>query len=152
MHDNWYTVSELAALLGVSTETIRRRIRSGEYEVKKEGNKYLVKFTDVDKLTQQVTDTVSIDADSRTTLLETELRYLREQNQMLKERIRELETDKGFLLEQLKEKDRQIAEKDRIINELIPRALPRPKTEGGWFRRLFKRSREGKVEDQDQRA
>lgn len=148
MHDNWYTVSELAALLGVSTETIRRRIRSGEYEVKKEGNKYLIKFTDVVKLTQQVPDTVSIDIDSRMTLLETELRHLREQNQMLRERIRELEADKGFLLEQLKEKDRQIAEKDRIINELIPRALPKPKAEGGWFRRLFKRAKEEGTGDQ----
>ena len=72
--------------------------------------------------------------------LEMELRFanekielLQEQVEALKERIRDLESDKGFLLEQLKEKD-------RIIKELMPRALPKPR-ERGWLRRLFKRSK-----------
>ena len=47
MDDKWYTVSEAASLLGVSTETIRRNIKSGKIEGKKEGNQYVVKLTNV---------------------------------------------------------------------------------------------------------
>jgi len=37
MSDRWYTVSEAAKLLGLAPETIRRRIKMGEYVSKKEG-------------------------------------------------------------------------------------------------------------------
>lgn len=71
------------------------------------------------------------------------IKMLQAQVDSLKERIRDLETDKGFLLDQIKEKDGQIAERDKIIGELIPRALPKPKTTiGDRFRHLFKRGEE----------
>lgn len=121
---------------------------------KKEGRHYLVKL-DVGHLSPQTADIIAdkeriisqLEADKR--ILEERNQSLQEQIDILKERIKELEADKGFLLEQLREKDRQLAEKDRIINELIPRALPKPKRERGWLRRLFKRPKErGKKEEE----
>ncbi len=68
---------------------------------------------------------------------------LQEQINSLKERIRDLDTDsgrpsnawhrEGFLLS-------QIEGKDRVINELMPRALPKPKMRmGERVKQLFRR-------------
>jgi excisionase family DNA binding protein len=131
MTDKWYTVSEVASMLGVSTETVRRRIKAGEYESKIEGNKYLVKLTDASNLTPQIAGICATDVPQ----MEYEFKLLRERNQMLENRVQELEEDKGFLLS-------QINEKDRLMNELVLRALPKPKaTVGERLKRLFKRSR-----------
>ncbi len=46
MTGNWYTITEAAGLLGVSSETVRRRINAGELESKKDGRKRLVRFLD----------------------------------------------------------------------------------------------------------
>ena len=135
MDDKWYTVSEVASLLGVSTETIRRHIKSGKIEGKKEGNQYVVKLTNVSNSDQhnvtQMTDMKLLQFESNAKLLE-------ERNQMLEQRLRDLEKDKGFLLS-------QILEKDQLINKLTPLALPKPKIKFGQrIKRIFRKSKTSK--------
>ena len=135
MDDKWYTVSEAASLLGVSTETIRRHIKSGKIEGKKEGNQYVMKLTNVSNADQhnvtQMTDMKLLQLESNTKLLE-------ERNQMLEQRLRDLEEDKGFLLS-------QILEKDQLINKLTPLALTEPKmTFGQRVKRIFRKSKSSK--------
>lgn len=138
----WCSVQEAAELLGVSTETIRKRIKDGTLRGRKEGRRYLVSRQDLERYLANIRPRVgqAVEEGRSRAELEMELRFanekielLQEQVEALKERIRDLESDKGFLLEQLKEKD-------RIIKELMPRALPKPR-ERGWLRRLFKRSK-----------
>ena len=131
MDDKWYTVSEAAGLLGVSTETIRRHIKSGKVEGRKEGNQYVVKLTNVSELDQHNVAQVT---DIKLVQLEGNVKLLEERNQMLEKRLNELENDKGFLL-------RQIMEKDQLIGKLTPLALPMPKmTFGQRMKRMFKKS------------
>lgn len=59
--DEWQTIAELAAELGVSDRTVRRRIESGEYEAKKEGRKILVKVDKPDTEGVTMADMVSKD-------------------------------------------------------------------------------------------
>ena len=145
MTDNWYTVSEAASILNVSTETIRRYIRSGKLEGRKDGKQWMVKLEDAGQSRPQMTDDVATSVATDVVRLEYENERLEERNRMLqdqinmlKERIKELEADKGFLLDQLKEKD-------KIINELMPRALTKPKIGiGGRLKRLFSRKSEAR--------
>ena len=143
----WCSIQEAAEILGVSYQTVRRRILSGDLEAKKEGRWYFVKYSDVEKLAEHMKNTQKPDKTQLEIAMELKLanekiQMLQEQINSFKERIKDLEADKGFLLEQLREKDRQIAEKDKIISELMPRALPKPKTTiRGKIRRLFGRSR-----------
>jgi excisionase family DNA binding protein len=135
MDDKWYKVSEAARLLGISTETIRRHIKSGKIEGKKEGNQYVVKLTNVSNSDQhnvaQMTDMKLLQFESNTKLLE-------ERNQVLEQRLRDLEKDKGFLLS-------QILEKDQLINKLTPLALPESKiTFGQRIKRIFRKSKTSK--------
>jgi len=149
MDDKWYTVSEAASLLGVSTETIRRNIKSGKIEGKKEGNQYVVKLTNVSNSDQhnvaqmtdnvaQMTDNVAQMTDMKLLQLESNAKLLEERNQMLEQRLRDLEEDKGFLLS-------QILEKDQLINKLTPLALPESKiTFGQRIKRIFRKSKTSK--------
>jgi excisionase family DNA binding protein len=134
MTDNWYTITEAAGLLGVSSETIRRLINTGELESKKDGRKRLVRILDASIVVPQMPHTSPTDVTvTRQLLLEERTQMLQEQIDNLKEHIRDLETDKGFLLS-------QIGEKDKVINELMPRALPKPRTRiGERIKRLFRR-------------
>jgi len=154
----WCSIQEAAEILGVSYQTVRRRIMSGDLEVRREGRRYFIKLSDVEKLVEQMENVskqskidqiISMEvelklANERIKALQEQIEILKEQHaeqlSTLRERIKELEADKGFLLEQLREKD-------RIIKELMPRALPRPRKEG-WLKRLFKRSRGGGTENQ----
>lgn len=143
MTDNWYTVSEAANMLNISTETVRRYIRSGKLEGRKDGKQWMVKLEDVGQSRPQMTDNLATPVATDAVRLKFEKERLEERNRMLqdqidmlRERIKELEADKGFLLDQLKEKD-------KIINELMPRALPKPKTKiSERLKRLFGRKPE----------
>jgi excisionase family DNA binding protein len=131
MHDKWYTVSEAAGLLGVSTETIRRHIKSGKLEGKKEGNQYIIKPSSIGHLVPHNMPQVTA---INVTQLEGDIRLLEERSKMLEQKVRELEEDKGFLL-------RQIAEKDQLIGKLTPLALPMPRRSlKDRFRGLFGKS------------
>ncbi len=59
--NEWRTIAELAAELGVSDRTIRRRIDSGEYETKKQGRKILINVDNLDAKGGIMADTVSKD-------------------------------------------------------------------------------------------
>jgi len=135
-------VSEAASILSVSTETVRRYIKSGKLEGKKDHNMWLVKLDDVSQSEPHVTDSTVMDVvrlESKVGLLEQHNQMLQNQINMQKERIRELETDKGFLLT-------QIEEKDKVISELMPRALPKPKMNlGERIRKLFRRQETGQT-------
>ena len=91
-----------------------------------------------------MTDTIAINMarlESKVELLEERNQMLMEQINNLKERIKDLEVDKGFLLREIEEKNKQIAKKDEIISKLTPLALPKPKaTITERFKRLFGRS------------
>jgi excisionase family DNA binding protein len=107
MTDNWYTITEAAGLLGVSSETVRRRINAGELESKKDGRKRLVRILDDSMVVPQVTNIRPTDVTvTRQLLLEERNQMLQEQINSIKERIRDLETDKGFLLSQIEEKEK----------------------------------------------
>mgnify|MGYP000415604293 CR=1 FL=1 len=138
MADDWCSVQEAAEMLGVSAETVRKRIKDGILRGRKEGRKYLVSRQDVEQHLANITPTIGLKVGQDTGQLEMELRLANERIRMLQEqidslkgRIRDLEADKGFLLE-------QIREKDDLISKLTPLALPKPKTSiRSRFRRLF---------------
>jgi len=159
---SWCTVQEAAIFLGVSPTTVKRRIKDGSLEGRKEGNRYLVNRSSLERFRAQMNATRTFNGvqtylkaelklikEEKESLqeqvreleiekvrYEAELSSLREQNQLFKERIRELEADKAFLL-------KQIEEKDRLINELTPRALPKPRTSfTRKIKQLFKHSKE----------
>jgi excisionase family DNA binding protein len=88
MNDKWYTVSEAASLLSVSTETVRRRIRTGKIEGRKQGNQYVVKLTSVSDFVAQSVPQVTAMSMAQ---LENDVRLLEERNRMLEKRVRELE-------------------------------------------------------------
>jgi len=58
MADNWCSVQEAASMLGVSAETVRKRIKDGILRGKKEGRKYLVNRQDIEQHLANATPTV----------------------------------------------------------------------------------------------
>jgi excisionase family DNA binding protein len=138
------TVQEAAQLLGVSPDTIRRRIRLGVLHAQKRGKQYFINRAELEDFMHDnrkihgnmIPDSwksASIQEALQITTLETELKASQREIEMLRERVRELESDKAFLLD-------QIREKDRLISELTIRALPKPKPPfGERIRRIFRR-------------
>ncbi|RLI03498.1 hypothetical protein DRO38_02645 [Candidatus Bathyarchaeota archaeon] len=141
------TVQEAAQLLGVSPDTIRRRIRLGILSAHRKGKQYLINRSELEKFMHDNGNVHgSVIPGSRkdafvqdmvqTAMLKRELEVSQKENEMLRERIRELEEDKAFLLD-------QIREKDKLIGELAVRALPKPRTPlVKRIRHLFRRTKE----------
>jgi hypothetical protein len=128
-------MQEAAMMMGKSYQTVRRMaLERGELEYKRDGLRVFVKRSQVQ---QHVSHELAGEGDDRSRLeagAAVELRYVMEQNETLKQRIgdlegriRDLEEDKGFLLDQVRQKDVQIEEKDSLIGRLTPLALPKPK-------------------------
>ncbi len=92
--NEWRTIAELAAELGVSDRTIRRRIDSGEYETKKQGRKILINVDNLDAKGGIMADTVS--KDELLDILRTQVTDLKGQLQQKDEQIKAFQ-------EQLKE-------------------------------------------------
>ncbi len=46
--DGWLTVKDVARRLGRSKETVRRRIRAGEIKARREGNRFVVRESDLE--------------------------------------------------------------------------------------------------------
>lgn len=138
--NKWCSLSEASDMLGMTYQTTRRRVLEGVLEYKKDGREYLVNRKDVEELAKELENNGKKDENQDIKEMEIELRVSREQNRMLKEqidmqkeRIKDLEEDKGFLLN-------QIEEKDRVISELMPKALPKPKQSiGEKIKGLFRR-------------
>ncbi|RLE29879.1 hypothetical protein DRJ54_03820 [Candidatus Acetothermia bacterium] len=120
-HDrSWYTVREAAEILGVSTSTVKRRIKQGVLEARREGNRYLINRSSLEQLTAQMSGhDRSVSAQTGQLDLALELERLREQNRMLQQRVRELEADKAYLQE-------RIVALEKLIETLTPKALPKP--------------------------
>jgi len=120
-HDrSWYTVREAAEILGVSTSTVKRRIKQGVLEARREGNRYLINRSSLEQLTAQMSGhDRSVSAQTGQLDLALELERLREQNRMLQQRVRELEADKAYLQE-------RIVALEKLIETLTPQALPKP--------------------------
>ena len=87
--NEWRTIAGLAAELGVSDRTIRRRIDSGKYEAKKEGGKILINFDGLDARGGVMADKVS--KDQLIDILRTQVTELRGQLQQKDEQIRALQ-------------------------------------------------------------
>jgi hypothetical protein len=87
--NEWRTIAGLAAELGVSGRTIRRRIDSGEYETKKEGGKILINADRLDARGRVMADTVS--KDELIDVLRTQVTDLKGQLQQKDEQIKALQ-------------------------------------------------------------
>ena len=87
--NEWRTIAGLAAELGVSGRTIRRRIDSGEYEAKKEGGKVLINVDSLDARSGVMADKVS--KDELIDVLRTQVTDLKGQLQQKDEQIKALQ-------------------------------------------------------------
>jgi excisionase family DNA binding protein len=86
----WMTVTDAAKLLQVSSQTIRRRIKSGEYNARMEGGQYLVSQADVEQDASSPSNILATDVAS----LQIQVKSLRDKNQSLREQVLELEIEK----------------------------------------------------------
>ena len=126
--ETYVGIREAAELLDKSPDTIRRWIKSGKIQASKQGNQYQILSAEIDKLRSKEHMQKTIQ-EHRQTDGNVEMEIVK----LLRERISELEADKGFLLE-------QIREKDKLISELTIRALPKPKTPlGERLKRIFRK-------------
>ena len=129
---SWCTVSEAAQILGVSVSTVKRRIKQGILKAKREGNRYLISRSSLERLSAQVSGSErSVSDQDELTPIKIEIERLREQNQALQEqnrilqkRIGELEADKAYLQE-------RIIILEELVKSLTPKALPKPSL---WMR------------------
>lgn len=130
MPDQCLTVVKAAERLGVSDKTVRRWIKSGKIEGFIEKGKYLIPRAEVDKQSAQrgtQSDLVSPQA--------------AEEISMLRKRIRELEEDRALLHNQIATFNETIEQLRTIIDDLTPKALPKPQLSiGKRFLRLFRRT------------
>lgn len=145
-----YTVSEVAEICGVSSQSINKRIRNMSDE---QLEKYII-FLKPDETKLKLTETKSKQV-SKEGLL-----YFKSVYGVIDEPIFSIDTAEkeneviSSLLEQLKQKDIQLAEKDKQINMLMEQAknfqvllqgqqvLSLPEKKRTFFKRLFSRSSE----------
>jgi len=124
-HDrSWLSVKEAAEILGVSSSTVKRRIKQGILQAQKKGKRYLINRSSLERMTDHLNN-------SDRSLTDQDVREL---NSMLRERIRELEADKAYLQE-------RIVALERLLETLTPKALPKPQPPlWGKIKRLLRRS------------
>lgn len=90
--DNWYTIAETVGILGVSDRTVRRRIDKGELETKLEGK---TRYVFIDSASSIMPDDMSS-----------------------RELIDQLRSENERLAQQLSEKDRQIENLQKQLEEM----------------------------------
>ena len=132
--EEWRTIAELAAQLGVSDRTVRRRIENGEYEAKKEGRKLLVRVDKLDTQSGIVADMVSKDdligiLKTQVADLKTQLQQKDRQMEMLQEELGHAREQSNTIILQL---TRQLEQSQRLLEY----------HQDPWYRRWFKRRRE----------
>ena len=115
----YLSIRQVAELLGVSRDTVRRRIIAGMIKGEKVNGRWRIPRKEVDALREQVRKQ---DAQPAQDIL----------IQTLKERIRELEADKAYLQE-------RIVTLEKLLESLTPKALPKPSLRER-IKRIFKRS------------
>ena len=128
MSSKWITVDEAAAILKVSTSTVRRRVESGKIESKLEDGRRLVWVSD---------DTQMSSSDK---LLITELHT---QNEHLRNQIENLQEQ---VVENQRSSDDASQRHDTIVLQLT-RQLEQSQRmleahREPWYRRMFKKGRE----------
>ena len=127
-----YTIAEAAAMLDVSTKTIRRRIHKGEIPATLEpgpyGDQYMIPANAIDTA-QEIVDVVKVDrqADAHTLALVI-TQAMDERDKGLQQEISELRRQVETLTEALRERDRQLVEQLREALDVQKRP---------WWKRLL---------------
>jgi len=116
----YLSTKEAARLLGLSTDAVRRMIRTGKLKAIKEKGVYKIPEEEIERIRGEREAYEGAHAEDMSQLI-----------QVLRERIRELEADKAFLQE-------RIMQLEKWLEEERQKALPPPKGES-WFVRLLAR-------------
>lgn len=130
-----YTISEAADLLGLSTKTIRRRIKQGEIPATLEpgpyGDQYIIPAEAIDTA-QQIVDVVRVDRPTDPMTLALAItQAMDERDKGLQDEIAQLRRQVETLTEALQERDRQLVEQLReALDE--QRTAKKP-----WWQRLL---------------
>ena len=128
----YYTISEAAEVLNLSTKTIRRRIHKGEIPATLEpgpyGDQYMIPANAIDTA-QEIVDVVKVDrqADAHTLALVI-TQAMDERDKGLQQEISELRRQVETLTEALRERDRQLVEQLREALDVQKRP---------WWKRLL---------------
>jgi len=137
----WVPKEEAAIRLGVSTDTVERKLKRGELNGRKEprprGWRWLVEVPDVasaEDTAASAEDTAYASADSANSP-----QLLREMVDFLKE---ELKTRELSWKQQVEAKDEQIRELHVLLQQ-AQAALPAPRDDRPWWRRILQRSERG---------
>ncbi len=130
MEQQVMTISEAAQSLGVTDRTVHRWIRTGKLNGEKIGHRWQVHI-DVETFQNISQDSVKTDNHSREEQLQTEIRYLREQNESL---IRQL--DHTHQIVAMSQKNiaaltEQLDDSRQMIEDMRSRS--------SWWKRLFRR-------------
>lgn len=129
-----YTISEAADLLGLSTKTIRRRIKQGEIPATLEpgpyGDQYIIPAEAIDTA-QQIVDVVRVDRPTDPMTLALAI------TQALDERDKGLQDEIAQLRQQVETLTRALDERDRQLVEQLQEALLQDRKP--WWKRLFDR-------------
>jgi MerR family copper efflux transcriptional regulator len=130
-----YTISEAADLLGLSTKTIRRRIKQGEIPATLEpgpyGDQYIIPAEAIDTA-QQIVDVVRVDRPTDPMTLALVI------TQALDERDKGLQDEIAQLRQQVETLTRALDERDRQLVEQLQEALLQDRQP--WWKRLFGRT------------
>jgi len=121
------SIRQAADLLGVSRDTVRRRIISGEIRGEKIKGQWRIPREEVENLLKQ---------------LRRKDEASDEIVRLLRERIRELEADKSYLQQRVMALEEIVQQQQRLIETLTPKALPKPGL-GERIRSFFRRKPRG---------
>ncbi len=131
-----YTISEAADLLGLSTKTIRRRIKQGEIPATLEagpyGDQYIIPAAAIDTA-QEIIDVVQVHRPTDATTLALII------TQALDERDKGLQDEIAQLRQQVETLTRALDERDRQLVMELQEALDKHPDRRPWWQRLFGR-------------
>ena len=132
-----YTIAEAADLLGLSTKTIRRRIKQGEIPATLEpgpyGDQYIIPAAAIDTA-QEIIDVVQVHRPTDATTLALVI------TQAMDERDKGLQDEITQLRQQVEELTKTLQERDRQLVEQLREALDEQRTaKRPWWKRLFDR-------------
>lgn len=136
MAEEFFSIEQVAEQLGVSTATVRRRIKRGEMEAVKRpgpyGDQYYIPSNEV-TTAQEITDVVPVDRKFNAQELANFMSLvIRKENEELQQEIKELRQELANFKQEQEEKaqDRD----DRIVAQI--RDLMEQKKQP-WWKRLF---------------
>lgn len=132
-----YTIAEAAAMLDVSTKTIRRRIHKGEIPAElvdgPYGQQYMIPADAIDTA-QEIIDVVKVERPTDPMTLALTI------SKTLDERDKGLQEEMAQLRQQVEELTKTLQERDRQLVEQLREALEEQRTaKKPWWERLFDR-------------